>query len=342
LGYHTHSDFPKKIISEQNEQRPSFGKKYFFSGGLIKNTLLMAIQNGLPHNGGSSLLLTREELEKTADWQTNRMLETKGVETIYQPKGNLGELPIRPQERKWFQRLVSLYKKTRRENHSGLSFVIGSSDLQTGISCVEGVAAGCQLKMRCFPFSNILWKRHEFVLIDKRSRHRSIDLVEYAFKFSLSQESLLLFTDFQGDFGKHVEKKEEMEQGDFLKFLDQLRNFPGMFFLVTKPIHKGNLPIEFHHYLELKPPREDLQLQHWEAHLKGKGYNQEELLDLMERYPLHFPEIDTVARLARINGLLQGEEASPDLCHVSSTIGRMKRKGATPILFGPGSSIGKK
>jgi len=319
----------------------TLAKKYFFSGGLIKNTLIMAIQNSSNHNGAPTVLLTREELEKTAEWQATRMLEEKGIETLYQPQVRLEELPIRAQEQKWFQRTVSLYKKTRKENNPGLAFVLGSSDIQSGILSIEGLAAACQLKVKRFSFDTVVSHRDQAFLIDRRSRRREINLLDYAFNFSSGQETLLLFTDPQGSFGKLLERSQEEEVLNLSNLLNKLRSFRGIFFLISKPIPKGILPIEFHQYLELKPPLEDLQFQRWEAHLNGKDYGQEELLDLIERHPLHLSEIDAVARLELINAHLQGDEAASDLRNLYETIGRLKKKIETPILFGPKSSFKK-
>ena len=228
------------------------------------------------------------------------------------------------------------------EKKSGLSFVVGSSDIQTGISCVDGVAAACRLRVKRFSFFNVISKEDRILFLDARSRRREINILEYAFKSSPGQGNLLLFTDPNGAFGKLLDKKQEYENLDLVKFLNQLRSFPGIFFLVTKPILRGNLPIEFHHYIELKPPIENIQLQQWEAHLKGNGYGQEELLDLIERHPLHLREIDNVAQLAQINALLQEDEASPGMKQIYEVIRRLKSKTETPILFGPGSSFCKK
>jgi AAA+ superfamily predicted ATPase len=336
------TSIPPGVIIEKEVDFKYLARKYIFSGGLIKNTLLMAIQNGIHQKGGPSILLTKEELEETADWQTTRMLEAKGIEKIYQPQVRLDEIPIRSQEKKWFQKLISLYKKTTGEKNSGFSFVVGSSDIQTGISCIEGVAAACRLRVKRFSFSNVVSKEDQNSFFGGRSRRREISILEYAFKFSPGQGNLLLFTDQNGDFGKLLEKKQENENLDLAKFLNQLRSFPGIFFLVTKPILRGNLPIEFHHYIELKPPIENIQLRQWEAHLKGNGYNQEELLDLIERHPLHLREIDNVAQLAQINGLLQEDGASLGMKQIYKVIQRLKGKTETPILFGPGSSFCKK
>jgi hypothetical protein len=270
------------------------------------------------------------------------MLETKGIETVYQPQVRLEEVPIRSQDKKWFHRLASLYKKTRGENNSGLSFVVGSSDIQTGISCIEGVAATCQLKVKRFSFSEVVSSRYGYHTIDKRSRRREINLLEYAFMFSPGQETLLLLIDPQAAFEQLLEEKEEKGGNTLFKFQNQLRSFRGLFFLVTKPIRKSCLPVEIHHYIELKPPLEDLQLKRWEAHLKNNGYSQDDLMDLIEGQPMHLTEIDSLVRRAKIIASLQSDEGSLTLEHIYKAIDRLKKKNAVPTLFGPGPSSFRK
>jgi len=325
---------PPNVALSKDVDFKVLAKKFPLTGGLIKNAIFMALQNSISKNGGSRLSLDLTDIEKAAAYQSTSMVNQNGGESIYQPKIGLEDAAIRAQDKKLFQRLISLYERFRGKA-LGMNFVIGSSGIQTGMDCVEGVAKACNLNVKRFSFFNVIYdERFSSSRMERPFFPKKVSLLDEAFKICPGKHSLILFVDHDSVFQQLIWKGQENPVKELAAFLDKLRSFQGMFFLVTKPIKKQDLPIEIHHYIEIKYPPEELQLRQWETHLKNGEDHQDELVDLVERYPMHLHEIDLIVRQASISAILNAEEGSIKLAHVHEAINRFRKKKETPILFG--------
>ncbi len=72
----------------------------------------------------------------------------------------------------------------------------------------------------------------------------------------------------------------------------------------------------------------------WEEYLEPVDVTEEELVDLVERHPMHLEEIDLMARLAPIDCGLRGKTGKPGLAEVQAALKRRQSSHATPLLFG--------
>ncbi len=323
---------PPKVVLGETVDLQRLAQKFILTGGLIKNAIFMAIQNSIGKNGSSRIILDQKEMERAAAYQMAGMLKQKEIETVYQPQIRLEDLGLRGRDKAMLQRMAMVYEEGQGRGF-GLNVVVGSSDIQTGIDCAEGVAKELNLVVRRFPFSRLFG---EYISIQKRRHYtieREIHILDRAFKRCPGLKEILLFVDPDSFFEKLLwqEKPRVKEYEDFLA---KLRSFQGMFFLVTRPVRKQELPIEIHHYLEIQYPLEEVQVQRWETHLTDHRPCGEDLVDLVERYPLHLHEIDYVAKQARVAGILEGEERHLTIARIKETVARFKRKGEPPILFG--------
>ncbi|MCK5437966.1 MAG: AAA family ATPase, partial [Desulfobulbaceae bacterium] len=109
-------------------------KKYVFSGGLIKNTIFMAINNVMPKNSKGEIRLSSEALIQAADYQAKSMFDQNGLGETYLPHTGFDELGVKKHDRHKMKQLGTLYERLRQEN-LGMSCVLTVADLQTGVKC---------------------------------------------------------------------------------------------------------------------------------------------------------------------------------------------------------------
>jgi len=323
---------PGNVSLSPDVNLQDFAQKYIFTGGLIKNVLLMAINNALKNNNGSDIVLSKSDIEKAAEFQAKSMFADDDVCSIYAPNITLEGLPLRRKEKTGLQALSTVVKNVLVQN-MGINVVIGSSDILTGIECVEAIAHDCKLNVKRFSFAGVNANISSEKIKDPFS-HKEISVIDYAFKTLTGYQALTLFVDYEADFEKTILDSKNETSKEISLVTSRLRFFKGVLFIVTKPIKDYVIPAEFHQYMEISFPAEELQIRKWEKHLHGSDYNEKMLIDFVERNPLHLHEIDFVARQAGINAIVHGRKGLLTMDDISESIGRYKRKTTTPVLFG--------
>lgn len=324
---------PPNIMIGKDVNFKHLARDYIFTGGLIKNTLFMAITNAMKKNGDSKVTLTSEEIECSADYQAASMFEANGFGKIYTPEISIEQLPLRPRDKKMLRKLTSAYKGLN-DKDIGMRLIVGSSDIRTGIDCVDAIAKECQLKVKRFSFTDVLFGSDSSKVVKDPFTQKEMTALDYAFRTCTGRQSLTLFVDHASFFERFLSKDQENPAKELTGFFDRLQDFQGMLLLVTKPLKKRHFPMEFDYCLEINLPTEDLQIRRWEAHIKDNTSIESKLVDLVERYPLHLHEIDIVARKAHISAFLGGRNGTATIEHVYDVIKRLKNMTDIPILFG--------
>ncbi len=146
------------------------------------------------------------------------------------------------------------------------------------------------------------------------------------------QQEVLLLADESGVVHSMLETDDKTaDPSDWHRFKRLLREFSGIVFVVTEPVAENLVPVEFACCLSVHCPVEDVQIQAWQHHFPD--FSDEEIIALVEQFPLHIQEIDLIARqsqiAARINGCGQAEKAD-----IIAMLQRMKGKRPMPLLFG--------
>ncbi len=325
---------PPSIALDKDVDFQKLAKELVLTGGLIKNAIFMAIQNGVNETSGSKICLNMDELEKAATLQLASMPSQKSLQEIYWPQIHLTEMPLKPLDQKRFQCLAQVYDKYHDKDFV-LNLVIGCSDIQIGIDCVDGLARECNLAVRRFSFPEII--RDQSSLFQEMGPpwlQRKVSMLENAFKICTGQESMLLFVDPDALWEQLLQKSGQGPVREFEDFKAKLRSFRGMSFFVTKPLKDQALPVEIHDYIEIKYPSEEIQIRRWETLLQSNGHSEDEIIDLVEKYPMHLNEIEHIFRQANIIATLNESEGIPRLEHFYKAISRLKGNKRMPVLFG--------
>lgn len=323
---------PGVLLSKEIDFKELAGK-YIFTGGLIKNAVFMAVTNALTKNGGSKATLTAQEVEKAANYQATSMFELNRFGMLYAPELSIDELCIRSHDKRILRKLASVYAGLAGQD-TGMALAVGSSDIHTGMNCVDAVAKECQLKVKSFCLSDLFCKEGSSNHIRDPLTQEELTPMECAFRTSIGHKCLTVFIDHCSSFQRLISKERKDWTDEIAHFFYMLREFQGLFFLVTTPFKEDALPIEFDQYIEIHFPPEELQIRQWERHFKNNAGVEAKIIDLVERYPMHLHEIGFIAHKAHVCAVLNGNETTITIDSVYDTINRFKNVRKAPVLFG--------
>lgn len=328
-------------------------RQYVFTGGLIRNTLFMAITNALFRSGEAPLELTLAEIVAAAENQATSVYEQPGAVRVRHPSLKLIDLPIPGRDRAALGSLAALCGRLLEEE-TGFNLLLGVSDIQTGIDCAEALAGECGLRLREFPLELTLER-------NRRNGHRpslfqpdESPLLDFILGPVLGARSLTLLVDRQGALGDLLSRGRADDWPDELRaLLDRLRTFRGLCVVVTAPMAVRLVPLEFHHHLRLLHPPAKLQIERWLAHFQASDGSGAESLprvvpvpagakdpattgwaEVARRHPLHLHEIDYLARQAHIQAALAGESSAITPAGIERVIQRFRETCEAPVLFG--------
>lgn len=308
-------------------------KEYVFTGGLIKNAVMMAVNEALGKGDGTPVI-TREDFEKAAESQAVNIFGRVDDEQVYGPEGGLESLILNERAKAELTGLVTAF----RAGCEGINAVIFSRPVETGIDAANAVAHDCGLIVRKFSLGDILVKSAIQKVRDPVTQKEVLTLADYAFMKKMGRRGMLLFVDYDSDFG--VISAKDDKKNDLCGFLAKLRANKGMVFIVS-PLPKTILPAEFSCSVELGYPPEALQRECWRRHLAETAC-EDDVWRIVSRYPMDANEIEFIVSQARLRSFLSGSrgDIQPDI--LKKTLQEFRSKINSPVLFGGGKSCVKK
>jgi hypothetical protein len=209
--------------------------------------------------------------------------------------------------------------------------------VQTGINAVEALAHECNLSVKKFDYMDLYLKNSREDKVFDPVTQNKIYPMDYAFAESTGNSSVLMFVDYVG----YVNWKSEDRKGNInsrslhLEMLSHLRDYRGLFCLVTVNPLESYLPVEFN----MEHPPEETQMQQWEKYLSKNNVKDDELVSLAENNPMHIYEIDFIARQAIIQSTIKGGSGGLTINDINNVIARYKPKRSIPLLFGKSKGI---
>jgi len=97
---------------------------------------------------------------------------------------------------------------------------------------------------------------------------------------------------------------------------------------------EANIPLEFHANFKLLYLPEEMQIEHCGKNLESNSADDNVIVELVERYPMHIAEIDCIMHRASIQSIIEGKPHQPSLETVKAIIARYCGKCNMPLLFG--------
>lgn len=310
-------------------------EKYHFTGGLIKNSLLMAAGNAMVKTviQNKWITLSEAEIHKAARHQAKSMFDLGATGKLSSPREKLADLDIRRIDLEKLQAVARLVPEIHQVKE-GFCGLISAGYKRVGVDCVRAVAAEAGLQVRQFSMSSLLTKsiNEEDRPLDPFTQQR-ISLLEYVFAERPGQQEIIILEDdtqlmevYLGKCGKEAKWKSDIQ-----RFKELLHDFRGILFVVTGPLAGFPVPIEFACYIPLSYPAEDSQIKAWKRFFPH--LSDHDLVELVEQFPMYSQEISLVARQGKIAARLEGF-AHPDFDLITETARRLRGKKTMPFLFG--------
>jgi SpoVK/Ycf46/Vps4 family AAA+-type ATPase len=315
----------------------SFNNRYPFSGGLIKNTIFLAA-NSAKSDGHGNYIITRHLLEQAADLQTKQINGNNKFSKTYRPVNNIASLPLADRQCMELKNITKAFQYAQK-NELGLNILISGASVETGILAADALAAECGMKVKAFRYADMDTFEKDNELTDMAS-HEKIKLVDYAFSQSTEEAHLLLIVDYNGAI-KWNDADQQKDMGINLsvrtalaEFLNNLSGYRGLCCVVMHECPQTKIPVEFHAHFKLEYPPEEMQMRRWERNLAQDSVDDSNLVELVERHPMHIAEIDSIMHRSSIQALIEGKSPQPSLSTVKAVIERYRGKGNAPVLFG--------
>jgi len=161
-----------------------------------------------------------------------------------------------------------------------------------------------------------------------------------AFSQTTEEAHLLLIVDYNGVINwSETDNQNNMENNLSVKtgvaaLLNKLRDYQGLCCLVMPKCPTVHIPLEFHAHLKLEYPTDEMQMQHWERNLSPNLAKDNDVVELVKRYPMHIAEIDSILHRASVQSLIEGRSNQPSMEIVKSVIERYRGQSGIPLLFG--------
>jgi len=306
-------------------------ERFHFTGGLIKNSIFMAMSaSSNIHN--SSTKLTQAALEHAATLQTATISDISRMCEKLSPIKTLDAAPLGRSQRDQLRGLAKAWDWLRNEE-MGFNLLFNCNDITTGIKAACGLAAEIGLTVHAFDITKVSSLAEDDKILDMVTQRRIYPMTA-AFLNAASGRSMTIFIDYLGDVSRLIDSGYDKATNImYSEMFHQLRKNKGLFCLVTKDIKTGNVPIEFHQLITLAYPPEELQMQHWEKNLGTGVLRDDALVDLVERFPMHISEIEFISQQARVRAIVSGKTI-PEINDVNHVITGYRGSKGTSVLFG--------
>lgn len=307
--------------------------RYQFTGGLIRNSIFLAITEAT-RGDDKRPLLTAALLHSAAGKQAATLTDESSLCRMYPPTVTVESLPLRSRQRAEFKNLTTVWQSLA-SRHLGLSLLVSSSDIAAGVQAVEGLANGCGLKVRSFDYRRVVSLMDCDRVIDPVTQRKILPM-DYAFSPTACDASLTLFVDHDGFMQQKIDGKKDVSLDLLMRDLvARLRCHNGLFCMVTKEVKRSQVPQEFNLHIDLEHPPEERQIRQWEEVLGKGNVDDNELVKLVETHPMHITQIDVIGRQAEILATIKGNIAGkPCIADIKEVIWRYQQVEPTPILFG--------
>lgn len=305
---------------------------FFFSGGLIKNSILMALTAGI-QPGTDDGTLTQSALEQAATLQTATISDLSRLREKVPQVSSLDDLPLGSRQRNQVRGLAKAWEWLQREE-MGFNLLFNCNDIDTGIEAACGLAAEIGMPVNAYDIKKISSVTDDKRILDTATQELVFPM-SAVFQEYTEGRAMTLLIDYYGEISKLINAGYENSTDVFyFEMFYNLRHYAGLFCLVTKGVDDGSIiPVEFHQMITLTHAAEDLQIECWKDCLGEGILDDEQLMLLTSQYPLYLCEIVFMARQARVKAIMDDRQ-QPCLKDIIAIISNFRGHRKAPPLFG--------
>ena len=321
---------PDFIDCDEDIDIADLADEYQFSGGLIKNTLVMAIANAFKDSADKPRL-THEHMVAAAQLQKPQVMERTSLFSEPEQSVSLENLPLSAKDRDQFERLERVCTEAHQQKLP-LRFILQSAT-SLGCEAMSSLATKCGLKPRVINLTGLLRQQDKGKVIDPVTQ-KEVDVLDVVFSAHCTEDAVLIFNDSQ-NVASLLFKKDQ-EDKSFLEpdIMHRLKQFNGLCCLITAQDLAGTASRMFDFSLAIGYPEITRQLAAWKEHLPTEELNEEQLLEIVERHPMQVDEIEVVARRSRYLSFLDSNSAPFDINHLETALSNYHHRTKVPVLFG--------
>ena len=312
-------------------------ERYHFTGGLIKNSIFMALNSSLMAGNNGDSVVTMEMIKQAAELQLRQMVDMSKLYQIYTPSGKISDLPINPEQKIELSNVAKVYQRLKEKNLGINILITCGGGWQTGIKAVEALAHECNLKIKEFDYSTLYKRNDSDRKVFDPITQKKMSLMEFAFTESTGDSSLLMIVDYWSAARWVIDEKLYRDDWDRMsmhyELVREMVDYKGIFCMVTNPPLQ-EIPAKFHLHFNLEYPTEEIQMQQWEKYLAKNEASDDDLVSLVENNPMHVAEIDFIAKQAIIQSTIKASSGGLTIKDIISVIARHHPKRSAPLLFG--------
>ena len=228
---------------------------------------------------------------------------------------NVDLLPLPLRQRDLLKRIAPVWTKMKSKSE-GLNIFICASNMKVGLMTAEALAESCGMRVRKFPLKQLLGS--SVAEDDKRDRPnypKKMSPLDYAFAGTVGEACMTLFSDDEGEFETVLGSIKIPMLPKISSCLTSSQNFAAIMALPVP--YRGGSPEKntFRVSSESHPgyPPAETQVREWENHFGKGSVSDEDLVKLVERYPMHVAEIDEIAQRAWISAFMRKAKGKIDL-----------------------------
>ena len=323
---------PEGVQIEDNVDFKKLTAKYYFSGGLIKNALMEAINAAISMSGDEDILLTREIIENAANTQSQNLYQHDIYGDCYTPDCSIDNLSLNNTDKNSLRHLAACESTGIIERQGGGTLLV-TSDVTPAINALEAVAVESHRKVRKYSLSGIFEKKDESFSLINPFTQEPMKSIELPFLPLTGNRSIIVLVDDNDRYVKELIKTDQNDD-EYLKFLTLLATSKQHLYIVTTFNPTETQVPGIRRVVRIGCPPETEQLDCWQKNLNGHTGTQNQLFDLVEHYPLYPFQIDRVCKEARIRSIIQHGNDERMFMFVEEVI--KGRYGKHPVLFGGG------
>lgn len=197
---------PASLQLAEDVDLDDLAQRYQFSGGLIKNTIFLAMTLLKPY-AGSPRTLTTAVLEQAAAKQVATLGDEQQICRHINPAVTIDSLPLRARQRTELKNLATAWARLK-EQQTGLALIISASDIAVGTGAAEALAGACGLKLRCFDYEKITSLSDGDKILDPVTQRRILPL-DYAFAPAATEAAMTVFIDHEGLMDSMLNRTKE-------------------------------------------------------------------------------------------------------------------------------------
>lgn len=312
-------------------------ERYNFTGGLIKNSIFMALVSSLTSGNKTKSLITMDMIDEACRLQLQQMYDMKSLYQVYTPQCKCGDRRLNIGQDIDLTNVANIYQSLK-EKKTGLNILVTSNDIQSGIDVVEALANECHLKIKKVNYTDLLKSSNEdnsSTIFDPITQTKR-EPMELAFAESTGNAVLLMFVDYHGDT-KWTEDRRSWTglERKFLYYdlLYNMQTYEGLFCMVTLPAVQ-KIPRQFNLHFNLEYPSVEIQMLQWKEYLRESEYGDDELMSLVKNNPMHVSEIDYFAKQALIQAAIEDRSRKITVKNIHNVIERYHKNCSKPLLFG--------